>query len=145
MDSPERASSALLAFEGDARGASREACASLEDRTRAREPPLDGEVANEALSTEEAGGPSPQARQPSLALSGARGTRPPEKIILGSYVKPLEWSHPSANTPTPDQEAALLLVIKCNPFTTSASQWWLVLRSTPSPSLTTWIRGLISL
>ena len=57
-----------------------------------------------------------EARRPSFALFGARRTRPPDKLILGSYVKPLEWSRPPANTPAPDQEAALLLVRKFNPF-----------------------------
>ena len=52
MDSPERASDALLALEGDARGASREACASLEDRDSTGELSLDDEVSNEALPVE---------------------------------------------------------------------------------------------
>ena len=56
VDSLERASDVLLALEGDARGSSQEACASLEDGAPAREPPL-VEVTNEAFLTEEAGDP----------------------------------------------------------------------------------------
>ena len=161
MDSPKRAPGALSAFEGNARGASREACASLEDEAPAEEPPLNDKVTNEALPTEEAGGPPPQARRPSLTLSRARRTRPLDKLILGSYVKLLEWSRPPMDTPTPDQEAACLLVRKCNPFykreSSIANMCNLYPHSlrvpmvtrfeeyTQSPSLTTWIRGLISL
>ena len=102
VDSLERAPNVLLALEGDARGASREACASLENGAPTRELPLADEVTNEALPIEKAGGLSPKARWPSLSLFGARKTRPPDKLILGSYVKPLEWSRPSADAPTPD-------------------------------------------
>ena len=52
MDSPKRAPSVLQALEGDAWGASREACALLEDWVLVEEPPLDNEVANEALPIE---------------------------------------------------------------------------------------------
>ena len=51
---------------------------------------LDGEVANEALTVEEAGGPLPRASRHSLAPFGARWIRPPDKLILGSYSKPLD-------------------------------------------------------
>ena len=123
------------------------------DGASAEEPLLGNEVENESLPTEETGGWSPQAGQPSLALFGASRIRPPNKLILGSYVKLLEWSRSSADASTLDQEAARLLVRKCNPFekrdsptlTASTSQWWFVLRSTPSPSLITWIRGPISM
>ena len=71
VDSPERALGTLPTLEGDAQGASLEACTSLEDGASAGEPPLDDEVAKEALPAEEASGPPPRAKQPSLALSGA--------------------------------------------------------------------------
>ena len=74
-----------------------EACASLEDGASAGEPPLEDEVANEALPAEEEGSSPPRAKWPSLALFRAWRTRPPDKLILGSYVKPLEWSHPSVD------------------------------------------------
>ena len=37
-------------------------------------------------------------------------------MILRSYVKPLNWSRPPADVSALDQEAARLLVKKCNPF-----------------------------
>ena len=76
-------------MEGDARGASLEACALLEDGALIGDPPLDDKVANEALPEKEEGGPLPWARQPSLGLSGAWRTRPTDKLILVLYVKPL--------------------------------------------------------
>ena len=112
MDSLKRASSALPDLEGDAR----EGYASLEDGAPTGEPPLDGEVANEALRIEEAIGPLPWAIQHCLALYGARRTRPPNKLILGSYVKSLKWSRSSTDTSAPDQEVAQLHIRKCNPF-----------------------------
>ena len=111
LDAPKRAPGALPTLEGDALGVSREACALLEDRALVKEPPL-----NDELHAEELGGPPPRATRPSLALFGARRTRPLDKMILSSYVKSLEWSHPVAGAPTPYQEASWLLVRKCNPF-----------------------------
>ena len=111
-----RALSALPALEGDAIGVSLEACASLEDQAPTGETPLDDEATNDALHVEEVGGPPPRSRRHSLALFGALRTRPLEKMILSSYVKPLEWSRPAVDAPTPDYEAARLLVRKCNPF-----------------------------
>ena len=56
VDSTERAPGALLTLGGDARVASQEACALLEDRAPTVELLLDDEVANEALLAEEVGG-----------------------------------------------------------------------------------------
>ena len=69
MDSPERAPSVLSTLESDAQGASQEACALVEDGAPIGEPPLNGEVANEARPTEEVGGPPPRTGRHSLALS----------------------------------------------------------------------------
>ena len=46
VDSPKLGPSALRALEDDAWGASREACASLEDGALAEDPPLDVKVGN---------------------------------------------------------------------------------------------------
>ena len=99
MDSPKRAPRVPPALEGDALGASREAYAFLEDGAPSGELAFDGEVANEALPIEEAGIPQPRASQHSLKLSRAQRTRPPEKLILSSYVKSLEWSRPPMDVP----------------------------------------------
>ena len=56
VDSPERALGALPALEGGAEGAFVEACASLEDEAPTGEPPLDDEVAIEALPPGKVGG-----------------------------------------------------------------------------------------
>ena len=114
VDSLERAPDTLSTFEGDAWGASLEACASLKDGALTGEPPLDDKVANKALPSGEAGGPSLRARRLSLTLFGAWRTRPPNKLILGSYVKPPEWSRPAADASAPDQEAACLLIRGAN-------------------------------
>ena len=90
MDSLERAPNVLSGLEGDAWGASREACSLLEDKVPTGEPPLDGEDAKEALPAEEAGVLLPWASRHSLALFGARRIRPLDKMILNSYVKLLE-------------------------------------------------------
>ena len=74
----------------------------LENGTSVGEPPLVDEVANETPPAEEAGGPPPRSRRPCLSLPGARRTRPPDKLILGSYVKSLEWSRSLADAPASD-------------------------------------------
>ena len=71
VDSQERTLNALPDFDSEAQGASWEACASLEDGTPVGEPPLIDKVANEASPTDEADGPPPRSRRPSLALFGA--------------------------------------------------------------------------
>ena len=131
----------------------------LEDRAPAEEPLLNDKVANEALPIEEVGGLPPRARRPSLALSRARRTRPPDKLILSSYVKPLEWSRPgrtrrhlirkfpdcsSRNATLSIREILRSCTCAISTLTSSASRWWLVRRSTTFPFPATWIRGPIS-
>ena len=82
VDSLERAPSVLPALEGDARGASQEVCLLLANGSIVGEPPLNGEVVNEALPVEEVDGPPPRASQHSFLLSRAQRTRPPDKSIL---------------------------------------------------------------
>ena len=84
----------------------------MKDQTLVREPPLDDEVTNEALPIKEVGGLPPKVKRPSLALFGARRIRSPDKLILSSYVKLLEWSRPTIDALTPDQEAAQFLIRK---------------------------------
>ena len=52
VDYPERASDALLAWEGAAHDASKEACALLEDGALTRRPPNPDQAVSEASSTE---------------------------------------------------------------------------------------------
>ena len=130
----------------------------LKDGAPAREPPLNCEVANEDFPIEEAGGLPPLTSRHSFTFFGAQRTRPPNKLILGSYVKLLEWSRPLQTCKHLIRKMLGYLSENAIPSTsgilrshtyaistpsTFASQWWLILRSTPSPSPATWIRGLI--
>ena len=106
MDSPERASNALPALEGAAQDASREAYASQEDGALAEGPPNTYQVVSEAPSTETIVGPPLQARRSSLATFNALKARLPNRLVLGSYVKPMEWARPSMDTSVPSLDAA---------------------------------------
>ena len=86
MDSPERASDALPALEG----VDQDACASLKDGAPTRGPSNADQGAREAPSAERAIGSPLRARQSSLATSGTYKARLPDKLVLGSYVKPTE-------------------------------------------------------
>ena len=105
-DSPERASNALPALEGTAQDASREAYASLEDRALAGGPPNAYQVVSEAPSTETIVFPSLLARRSSLATFDARKVRLPDRMVLGSYVKPMEWARHSMDTLAPSPDTA---------------------------------------
>ena len=74
---PERALSVLLDLEGNARGV----YTLLKDGAPAKEPPLDGEVTNKALSCKRSRWPT--ARH-SLTLSGARRTRADPRLLCQS-------------------------------------------------------------
>ena len=116
VDSPERALGAPLALEGEARGASWEACASLEGGLQPKSLPLTMRLKTRLFLQKKR---VARLLKPNGLVSHflkPRRTKPPDKLILGSYVKPLEWSRPSAEAPAPDLEAAWLFIRKCNPF-----------------------------
>ena len=69
MDSPKRASDALLALGGAAQDASKEACASLEDRIPTGGPPSAGKIMGEAPSPETVVGPSLPVKRSDLVIS----------------------------------------------------------------------------
>ena len=87
----------MPALECATQDASKEACASLEDGVPAGGPPNVDEVISEAPSTETTVGPPLMARRSSLTTSSARKARLPDKLVLGSYVKPMEWARPSVD------------------------------------------------
>ena len=97
MDSPKRAPGGTLTLVGSAQGALTEACATLEGRA-----PVEGSLnANRAVgetSSEAAVDPAFLAQ---LAKAGPRKVRMPNRMVLSSYVQPMEWDHPSVDTPTP--------------------------------------------
>ena len=116
MDSLERASDALQALEGTTQEAFREACASLEERASVGGPPNTNQVVSGPSSTKIDIGPPLPARRSSPATSSAYKARLPDRLVLGSYAKQMEWARPLVDTSTPGQDAARLIIIHWNPF-----------------------------
>ena len=102
----EEAQRSLASLEGAAQYASREACASLEDGALAKGPPNTDQTVSEALAVEITIGPSPWDKRSNLTFPGAYRARLPDKLMLGSYVKPIEWGRLSVDTPTLSPEEA---------------------------------------
>ena len=94
MDSPELVLEASSVVEGGAQDASLKACAALEDDIPIGEFPYVDEAYVKASLVEETGASLPWARWASLAVDGAR--RPLDRLVLSSYMKPLEWARPTA-------------------------------------------------
>ena len=92
MGSPERASNSLSTLEGAAQDASKEACASLEDGALVGGPPNADQVVREAPYVETIVSPLLQARRSNLIIPDAHKVRLPNRMVLGSYVKPMEWA-----------------------------------------------------
>ena len=107
VDSSERAYDALPALEGAAQDASREACPSLEDGTLVGGPPNADQVVNEAPFVGTTIGLPLLARRSCLATFGARKARLPDRLVLGSYVKPMEWARPSTDMSALGPDAAM--------------------------------------
>ena len=85
------------------------------DGTLAREPPCVDEALIEASLTEATGVPPSQSKRVSLGVLGAR--RPPDRMVVGSYIEPMEWViRPIEDEPTLDQEAARVLISYRRPF-----------------------------
>ena len=110
VESPERASDSLLTLEGAGQDASKEACASLEDGAPTRGPLNADQAISEAPSAEITVSSPMQARRSSLAIPNARRARLPDRLVLGLYVKPIEWGRPSTNTSAigPDDSRAII-------------------------------------
>ena len=106
MDSlEERASDALSALEGATHDASKKACASLENEALAGGPPNADQAIREAPFAETTIGPLLQDGRSNLVVPGARKARLPDRLMLGSYVKLMEWGHPSGDTSAPSPDA----------------------------------------
>ena len=78
------------------------------DETPAEELPRVDKAPVEAYLAEATDVPPLRARRASLAVLSAR--RPLDRLVLSSYVEPMEWAKPKEDTPTPDQEAARALI-----------------------------------
>ena len=115
-DSLEQASNALSALEGATQDASKEAYASLEDGALAGGPPNAYQVVSEAPSTETIVGSPLQARRSSLTTFDACKARLLDRLVLGLYVKPMEWARPSMDTSAPSPDAAQSIIDLWNPF-----------------------------
>ena len=54
------------------------------------------------------------ARQDSFVVDSA--LRPPDRLVLSLYVKPMEWARPTEDALTPDQETNQALINYWRPF-----------------------------
>ena len=50
----------------------------------------------------------PRDKRASFAVDVPRS--PPDRLVLSSYVKPLEWARPTKDAPIPDQETTRALI-----------------------------------
>ena len=86
----------MLALEGTAQGALQEACATLEDRTPVKGSHNAAQVEGEA--------PSEATTDPSflnrLVMANPCKVRMLDRIVLSSFVQPMEWDRPSVDTST---------------------------------------------
>ena len=156
VDSLEQAPDALPALEGAAQDASKEDCASLEDRALSKGSPNVDQVVSEAPTAEITIGPSLQARWSSLVTPGTRRAKLPDRLMLARLLSRgsgavLRWTHRVRVQMKPDQllvvrtpltKGTLLQHICANSTPISSKyRWRLVLRSIPFPSPTTWIKN----
>ena len=153
LDSPERASDAILALEGATQETSKEAYALLEYGSLARRPPDVNKVVGEALSKIVVG-PSFSTR---IAMVGLYKPRDLDILVLKSPIKPTTWDQPSADASVPDPNKAqssttgtpstrgtrLSLICMTSTPSTFGYLWWRFLRSILFPSRATWIKKIL--
>ena len=102
MNSPERAPDGMLALKDAAQRALKEACATLEDRA-----PTGGSlIANQFVGQAPPAVAAYLAFLVRLARVGPRRAKMLDKLVLSSYVHPMEWDRPSVDMPTHGPEAA---------------------------------------
>ena len=99
---------------GAAQGASRNACAALEDEIPVGEFPLVDDVFVEVSLVEATNAPLLRARLARFTVDGAR--RPPNRLMLSSYVEPMEWDKLTEDALTLDQEISRALINYWRPF-----------------------------
>ena len=68
----------------------------------------------EASLVEATDAPPPRARWARFAIDDAR--RPPDRLVLSSYVEPMEWARPTEDAPALDQETVRALINYWRPF-----------------------------
>ena len=94
-------------------------------------PPNGGQAVIEAPAAEITIGQPLQDKQSSVTILGARRARLPDRMMLGSYVKPMEWGRPSVDTPTPSLEDAWSLLTAGTPLTRGTLRQLICVNSTP--------------
>ena len=154
VDTSDRVLKAPSAFGGVAQDASRNAYATLENEIQAKEFPRVDDASTEASHIKATDAPPPRAKRARFVVDGV--WRPPNRMMLSSYVEPMEWAKPTEDAPALDQETTWVLINyggpstrgtlssrTCSIFSLTAFAYrrWLVRRNTPSPSPSTWIRG----
>ena len=102
----------ILALEGTAQGALLEAYETLEDRAPVEGFPNVDQVVGEAPSEVTAD----LAFLARLVMAGPRRMRMPSRIVLSSYVQPMEWDCPSMDTLAPGPKAAQSIIDCWAPF-----------------------------
>ena len=114
VDSSERVLKAPSTIGGAAQDASRNACAALDDEIPVGEFPLVDDASVKASLVEATDVPPPQARRAHFTVDGA--WRPHNRLVLNSYVEPMEWARPIKDASAPDQETAQTLINYWRPF-----------------------------
>ena len=105
MDSSERVLEAPSAVWGVVQDAS---CVALEDKILTEEFPRIDDAFIRASLVEVTDAPPPRARRTHFAVDGTR--RPPDRLVLSSYVELMEWSRHTKDAPALDQESARALI-----------------------------------
>ena len=86
----------------------------LEDETLVGERPHVDEAFIEASLLEATGVAPPQPRRVRLIVHGA--WKPPDRLVLSSYIEPMEWARPTKDALAPDQETAQAFINYWRPF-----------------------------
>ena len=74
------------------------------------------QAVSEASDVKTTIGPLLQARRFSLAIFYSRRARLPIRLMLGLYVKPMEWGRPSVDTSAPGLDKAQSIIDRWKPF-----------------------------
>ena len=86
----------------------------MEDETLVGELHLVNEALVEASLVEPIGVPLLRAKLASLTIRGAQ--RPPDRLVLSSYIERMEWAKLTEDAPAPNQETAWALINYWRPF-----------------------------
>ena len=108
VDSLEQVLEAPSAVGGAAQDSSRNYYATLEDEVPTREVPSVDNAYIEASLVEVTNASPLWAKQGRFMVDGA--WKPPDMLVLSSYVEPVEWARPTEDASAPDQETTRALI-----------------------------------